>query len=313
MNLTNRGISRVVPVVIVLVIVAVAAIAYYLVSTTTTSPSPTSSSSTLVSSSLSSTPSSTTSIPSSTTTSSTQSSTTTTESSTTSSPSSTTFSTTSSTTSTAACLTISPSNSTEEQELVGWFGNYSSLAVTFNGTKDGKAVDLTLSYTVAYKGPPTYKVNLNIVLNGKSHPYTLWDLSNGTVLALLAPNGVNSTGSAASNTVLNYFYDLETLYTLALQSTNTAYFHSTGTSSVTIGTNSFTVTNYVTNTTPETIQGCNNSGYGSVSTSNVNLGTPSGSSFELVTSSTFVGSITDASGTTTTLDFTYQTTALTVA
>jgi len=63
------------------------------------------------------------------------------------------------------------------------------LAITFQGTENGKAVDLDFSYTVAYKGPPTYKVNLNIVLNGKSHPYTLWDLSNGTVLALLARTG----------------------------------------------------------------------------------------------------------------------------
>jgi hypothetical protein len=187
------------------------------------------------------------------------------------------------------------------------------LAINFQGTRNGKAVDLDFSYTVTYKSSTTYKVNLNIVLNGKSHPYTLWDLSNGTVLALLAPNGVNSTGSAASNTVLGYFYDLEALYTLALQSTNAAYFHPTGTSTVTIGTNSFTVTNYVANTTPETIQGCSNSGYGSVSNFNVNLGTPSGSSFELVVSSTFVGSITDASGTTMTFDFTYQTTAFTVA
>ena len=187
------------------------------------------------------------------------------------------------------------------------------MAITFQGTKNGKAVTLDFSYTVAYKSSTTYKVDLNIVLNSKSHPYTLWDFSNGTVLALLAPNGVNSTGSAATNTVLGYFYDLETLYTLALQSTNAAYFQATGTSTVTIGTNSFTATNYVANTTPETIQGCNNSGYGSVSNFNVSLGTPSGSSFELVVSSTFAGSITDASGTTTTFDFTYQTTAFTVA
>jgi hypothetical protein len=188
------------------------------------------------------------------------------------------------------------------------------LAISFQGTRNGKAVVLDFNYSVAYKSPTTYKVNLNIVLNGKSHPYTLWDLGNGTVLALHPPKGVNSTGLAASNTVLGYFYDLEALYTLALQSTNAAYFHPTGNSTVTIGTNiPFTVTNYVANTTPETIQGCSNSGYGSVTNYSVNLGTPRGSSFELVVSSTFVGSITDASGTTTTFDFTYQTTAFTVA
>ena len=302
--------------VAVIVVVALAAAAYFLLSApaSTSTTSQTSLSTTPItttSSSLSSISSST--APISTTTSSAPSNTATTEGTATSSSSSATLSTTSTTTSTAACLTTSPSNSTEEQELVGWFGNYSSFAVTFQGTKNGKAVTLDFSYTLAYTGPPTYKANINVVLNGKSHPYTLWDLSNGTVLALLAPNGVNSTGSAASNTVLGYFYDLEALYTLALQSTNPAYFHPTGTSTATIGSNSFTTTNYVANTTPETIQGCNNSGYGSVSSFSVNLGTPSGSNFELVASSTFVGSITDASGTTTTFDFTYQTTAFTLA
>jgi len=323
-NPKSKGISRVVPIAIVIVILAVAGIAYYLVSTTTTTPtSPTSStlststsytfsiptSSTLVSSSLSSTTGATTSIASSTTTGLVPPSTTT-ESTTVSSPPSATSSTTGATT--PSCLTTSLSNSTEEQELVGWFGNYSSLAISFKGTKNGQTENLNFSYTVAYKSPTTYKVDITIVYNGKSHTDTVWDLRNGTILALFTTK--NYTGYSASNYVLGYFSDLETLYTLALQSTNTAYFHSTGTSTATIGTNpQFTVTNYVANTTPEAIQGCNNSGSGSVSNDSVNLGTPNGSNFELVVSSTFVGSLTDASGTTTTLDFTYQTTEFTVA
>jgi len=302
--------------VVLVVMIALAIIAYYLLSaspsvgTSTASSTPQTSSTSAVSttpvtatsSSTSTSISSPLSTTSSTTSSSTSSSTVTIASS----------STSTTTTSTAACLTTSPSNSTEEQELVGWFGNYTSLAISFQGTTNNKALTLDFSYSVVYKSATTYKVSINVVLNGKSHPYTLWDLTNGTVLALLAPNGVNSTGSAASNTVLGYFSDLETLDTLGLQSTNAAYFHSTGTSTVTIGTNSFTVTNYVANTTPETIQGCNNSGSGSLSNYSVNLGTPNGSSFELVVSATFAGSITDASGTRT-FDITYQTTAFTIA
>jgi len=195
---------------------------------------------------------------------------------------------------------------------VGWFGNYSSLAISFEGTKNGNTHNLDFSYTVAYASPTTYKVNLNVVLNGKSRAYTLWDLRNGTVLALLLPNGENDTGYAASNTVLGFFSGLETLDTIALQTNNAAFFHSTGTSPVTIGSNSFTVTNYTLNTTPETIQGCNGSGSATMSNATTSLGTPSGSSFELVVSATFEGSFTDASGTTT-VDYTYQITALTVA
>jgi hypothetical protein len=196
--------------------------------------------------------------------------------------------------------------------MVGWFGNYSSLSISFTGTKNGKTRDLNFAYSVVYKSPTTYKVSLNFLINSKARTATIWVLNNGTILAYYASTGVNYTGSTASNTVLGYFADLESLDIMALQSTNTAYFHSNGTSTATIGPNSFPVTNYVLNTTPETIQGCNNSGYATLSSSSVNLGTPSGSSFELVESANFVGSFTTASGTEA-VDYTYQVTALTVA
>lgn len=185
--------------------------------------------------------------------------------------------------------------------------------MSFNGTKNGETADLNFTYTVAYKSPTEYKVNINIVHNGKASSLTIWDLTNGTVLALLLPNGKNDTGYVANNLVFSYFSVLELLYAIALQSTNAFYFHSTGTSTVTIGTNSFPVTNYVSNTTPETLQGCNNSGYGTLSNYSVSLGTPSGSSFELVVSSNFAGSITSSSGTTTTFDATYHVSAFTIA
>jgi hypothetical protein len=199
------------------------------------------------------------------------------------------------------------------QELVGWFGNYTSLSAGFNGTMNGKASDLTFTYTVVYKSSTTYKVNLNDVLNGKTRAYTIWDLTNGTVLALLLPNGKNDTGQVANNLVLGVFSNLEILNTIALQSADAFYFHSTGTSTVTIGTNSFPVTNYVTNTAPENLQGCSNSGSGTLNNYSVNLGTPSGSSSELVVSANFVGSITSSSGTTTTFDATYRVSAFTIA
>jgi len=196
--------------------------------------------------------------------------------------------------------------------LVAWFGAYSSLTIGFVGTKNGSPENLNFSYTVVSQSASTYEVNLNLLLNGKSRDYTLWVFTNGTVLALLTPSGVNDTGSTASNIVLGYFSALETLDTIALQSNDTAYFHSTGTSPVTIGTNSFTVTNYVLNTTPETIQGCSNSGSADLSNYSVSLGTPTGSNFELVISANFAGTFTTASGNST-VDYTYQLTALTVA
>lgn len=178
---------------------------------------------------------------------------------------------------------------------------------------NGKAADLSFTYTVVAESQTTYKVNLNAVLNGKTSEYTIWDLTNGTVLALLLPSGKNDTGTVANNLVLGVFSNLEILDTIALQSTDTFYFHSTGTSVATIGTNSFPVTNYIPNTTQENLQGCDNSGHGTLSNYSVNLGTPIGSSFELVVSANFVGSITNASGTTTTFDATYHVSAFTIA
>jgi len=112
--------------------------------------------------------------------------------------------------------------------------------------------------------------------------------------------------------VLGAFEDLDTVYTLALQATTmTSYFHSVGTSTATIGTNSFTVTDYVANTTPETIQVCNEQP-AVIDVYNVHAGTPSGSSLEMITSADFSGTLTTPTGYNT-LDYTYQLTALTVS
>jgi len=184
------------------------------------------------------------------------------------------------------------------------------MSVSFQGTKNGTADNLNLTYAVVYTGP-TYEVNVTVLLNGATTPLTVWIQPSGDIVAFYY-NGKNYTGSAAANDFLDYFSDLENLQTFALQaSTNTAGFHSTGTSTATIGTNSFTVTNYVANTLPETIQICNTETV-VLSTYNVNLGTPKGSGMEIVTSASFAAMDTNSTGTTTS-DYTYQVTALTVA
>ena len=182
---------------------------------------------------------------------------------------------------------------------------------SFQGTKNGNQKDLNLGYTVVSKNSTTYQVNIDYTLNSKSKAGTIWILNNGTILAGEL-NGKDYNGSTASDFVLNGFVDLDTIYNLALQaSTIPAYFHSVGTSTATIGTNSFTVTDYVANTTPETVQGCNGS-TALIDTYNVYLGTPNGSSLELVTSANFSVTLTTSSGTNI-LDYTYQITSLTVA
>lgn len=168
-----------------------------------------------------------------------------------------------------------------------------------------------MTYTVISHNSMIYKVSLEYTLNQSPKPVTMWVADNGTVLALYV-KGVNYTGSAASSMVLGYFSDLDTLNTIGLQeSTVTSYFHAAGNSTVSIGTNSFAVTDYVANATPETVQVCG-LGTAVVNTYSVYLGTPEGSSLELIAYANFSVSLATESGTTT-LDYTYQLTGLTLA
>ena len=184
--------------------------------------------------------------------------------------------------------------------------------MSFQGTKNGNSRTGFLSYSVVYDSPTTFKVNVNHTLNGKANSATIWIFKNGTVLAA-ERNGKNYTGSTASNFVLGHFSDLNILYSFATQvGTNSSYFHSAGNPTANIGGNSFTVTDYVANSTPETIQICNE-GTAALDTYNVSLGTPAGSSLELITFADFSGTLTSSStGTVITLDISYQLTALTV-
>jgi len=170
--------------------------------------------------------------------------------------------------------------------------------------------DFTLSYSVVYVTPTTYKVDVNYVAT-KSHPFTAWLLKNGTTLAIY--NGqVNETGAQASSDVQNYFGEFASVQGFVQeQSLYSNLFRSNGNSTVTIGTQTFTVTNYVTYTLPETIQLCNGE-TDTLTAYNLSEGTPSGSSFELPTYVNIAGTATE-NGTTTPFSFTVNITAFTVA
>jgi len=195
--------------------------------------------------------------------------------------------------------------------LVGFFSAYSSMSFGFQGTKNGAQENLNMTYTVVSASSTEYKVNVGYTINGEGKSGTIWIRDNGTIIAGEL-NGKNYTGTTASNFVLNAFSELDTIYNLALQaSTIPAYFHSVGSETANIGSNSFTVTDYAANATPETVQGCNESS-AVINSYNVYLGTPNGSSLELVTSANFSVVLT-ASSVSTSLDYSYQILALTVA
>jgi hypothetical protein len=171
---------------------------------------------------------------------------------------------------------------------------------------------------VVYESPTTYKVSISYILPDKSGTATVWLLKDGTVVALTLV-GHNITGASASAYFQTYFGLWETELVFEQQitsSTSFSFFHSTGTSTVTIGPSTFSVTNYTGNSLPETIPGCNGQSM-TLTAGGFSLGTPGGSSYPLITYIDVDGSETPlgVSGTlsTTTYSITSQITSVTVA
>lgn len=179
---------------------------------------------------------------------------------------------------------------------------FSSMKLDYNVTSGTNTESLTEAYTTVYASSTTFKVDVTSIASGENSTATAWILkSSGTAIAI-DEAGTNLTGSLSQEMVVGLFAGFSAEVETASQvSTYTAsqFFHSTGTASVTLGTNTFTVTNYAANTLPETISGCNLApttltGY------TLSVGTPQGSSYKLVTSLTLAESSTSGGVTTTT-------------
>ena len=167
----------------------------------------------------------------------------------------------------------------------------------------------TFSYSVVSVTSTTYKVSGNYVAT-KSHQFTAWLLKNGTALAVNFGQG-NDTGAKAASDVQTYFGEFALVQGfLQEQSLYSNLFRSSGTSTVTIGSQTFTVTNYVAVTLPESIQLCNGE-TDTLTAYNLSEGTPSGSTLELPTYTNIAG--TSTLNGRTPFAFTIQITAVTVA
>ena len=190
--------------------------------------------------------------------------------------------------------------------------SYPSLTLSFGGQTSTMSTtrNFTLTYSVVYVTSTTYKVDLTYTAT-KSHQYTAWLLKNGTALAVY--NGqVNETGAQASSEVQNYFGEFGSVQGfLQGQSIYSNLFQANGNSTVTIGSQTFTVTNYVALKVPETIQLCSGE-TDTLTAYNLSEGTPTGASLELPVYVSIGGTAT-ANGTTTPFAFTVRITAFTVA
>jgi hypothetical protein len=200
------------------------------------------------------------------------------------------------------------------------------MAVTYNGTSQSSGstqspVNVQDQYSLEYVSATTYKlvVNVQILENGTSHSatYHAYVLKNGTVAAIAVAEGgqnVNLTGSGASEAQFGIFgafvFQAQLIDNLGTY-TETNFFHSTGTSTVTIGANTFTASTYVANNLPETITNCDGSTT-NLTAFSLTEGAPTGATYPLAVRAHYAGSAT-SDGVTTTSNVYVQVTAVTVA
>ena len=201
------------------------------------------------------------------------------------------------------------------------------MTVTFNGTSTSSgstatSSSITESYTTNYVSSTTYKITLSFTESSSSSAgvngsYTIYILKNGTILAAdisFSGQNENLTGSEAQGIGVGIFSgfitQIEANNNLGAY-TSSNFFHSAGTSSVTIGSVHMTVTNYVANTLPETVTNCDGSTT-SLTAYALSVGTPPGASGPLVTYGHFAGSTVEANGTTSSYDYVIQITAITL-
>lgn len=196
--------------------------------------------------------------------------------------------------------------------IIPLFSAYSAVNQTVTGTFNGTASSITASYNVLYVSSTTYKVDLAYKTSSVSGIATLWLLKDGTVEALNLA-GHNITQDASMYFQLYFsLWETELVYEqLITTSTAYSYFHSTGTSTVTVGPTTFAVTTYTANTTPETIQSCNGDSL-TLASGSFSVGTASGSNYPLIISINIAGSET-TSGVSSTISFVSQINSASVA
>ncbi|HUI85998.1 MAG TPA: hypothetical protein VLY21_02440 [Nitrososphaerales archaeon] len=335
MQVQRNGIAAAVAVVIVVVIIVVAAGAYYALSSTggststgsKTSSSSQSSASHVTSSTTSTVPpssssSSAVSTQSSSSSASGQSSTTQASSSTTQQSSSTaqqssssTQQSSGSTTTTLSCSSTETVTS-ETQTTTDFTPQYISLVQSFSSiqfsesdTYNGTQNSATFGYVATSVGGGIYDVNITETSGNSTIPSIVFkvDSNNESVISATV-EGFTFYGAEAKS----YFdtsmslYGLQQYYDNELQVfTDSSYFHSTGTTTMTYGSVSFPVTTYEANSLPFTLDECGVDSQ--VTAYQLEVGTPPGTSLLFITYIHFAGTTNGTSE-----DVTFQLLSMTV-
>jgi len=312
---TSKGIATAALAVVVIVVVAVAgAAAYFALSSGSSNTSSSSSASSTNTMTTSASSSATSTLPPSSTTSTTLPSSTTTQvsSSTVVSSSSQTSSTVTSVSSFSCSTTYS--NNTGQQvdytpQYIGLISKYSQITFTvegsYNGTKDQNS---TFSYQSTVVSSGIYDVNITFASSGSTESGLARVDSNNASVISVTFSGYTFSGPQAKSFFDGLFALFGLEYTYGGYEgilTNSGYFHSTGSQQMTFGQTSFSVTTWVANSLPLSVNQC---GYSADLTAyTLQVGSPPGSSLNFITYLHL------ASDSPTAEDFTFQLVSMTQA
>jgi hypothetical protein len=168
-----------------------------------------------------------------------------------------------------------------------------------NGTQTENA---TIGYNSVAQAGGLYNVTINLLSSsapgGAVAASFIVDPSNSSVLsAVIAGQPLPSNYAKTEFSAIMGVFGLEFTYTstLALYTSLSSYFHSTGQSSMTFGQVSFQVTTLVANSLPETFTECGTTS--SLTAFTLQYGTPPGTSLTFITYLNFAGSSSDTKGT----------------
>jgi hypothetical protein len=185
------------------------------------------------------------------------------------------------------------------------------MTVKLNGSSDNNNLNLSESYTVVSSS--SSEISVDLTYNGaESGSYSAGIFTNGTV-AWFEFGGQNESGSTSGSMAIGIFagFIFEIDYVDSLNNfTQILQFHSTGSSTVTIGSVSIPVTTYAANSLPVTTSTCG--GSDTLTAFSLTAGTPSGAKLPLVTSATLAGTGTN-NGESTSYSISVQVTGLTLA
>ena len=181
------------------------------------------------------------------------------------------------------------------------------MEFSVSGITGGSSSNETFGYTVTSSSGGIYDATVNATSSSSSYGVSfVVDSNNNTVLSVTV-SGYTVTGSQAKTEFDAFMalFGLEYTYGDYLNVyTDSTYFHSTGTASMTFGTVTFPVTTYAANTIPLTVNECGVSA--TITAFTLQVGTPPGTSLEFITLLHFASSAPTAE------DITFQLVSMTV-